>query len=143
MPYFKDQEQLYEVLDAFFGRVCCHPQIGGQLNKNGIVASFIYTNPFGCVTVDFTGDRGPGRLFGKYHLGKSTIRPQVSLVQSADVGHRFWHGKVNLMAALACGEVVAEGSIPRALTLTSALRPAFDLYPRVLDWLGYGDLVLE
>jgi len=61
----------------------------------------------------------------------------------ADVAHQFWHGKVNLMAALTRRQIVAKGPIPKILRLLPAVEPVYELYPKLLRELGREDLVLK
>jgi hypothetical protein len=61
----------------------------------------------------------------------------------ADTAHAFWHGKVNLISALARKEIVAQGPIPKILKLLPAVEPLYQVYPVLLKEKGYGDLVLK
>jgi hypothetical protein len=61
----------------------------------------------------------------------------------ADVAHAFWHGKVNLLTALAKKDIVMQGPLPKILKLLPAVEPLYKQYPALLREKGYGDLVLK
>jgi len=61
----------------------------------------------------------------------------------ADIAHAFWHGKVNLVSALAKKDIVAIGPIPKILKLLPAVQPLYKEYPNLLREKGYGDLILK
>jgi hypothetical protein len=56
---------------------------------------------------------------------------------SADIAHKFWFGKVNLMAALTRKQMVAKGPIPKILKLLPAIKPTYEMYPKYLVESGY------
>ena len=60
----------------------------------------------------------------------------------ADIAHQFWHGKINLMTALARRQMIAKGPIPKILKLLPAVEPMYEMYPRLLREMGRADLVL-
>jgi hypothetical protein len=65
------------------------------------------------------------------------------MTMKADTAHAFWHGKVNLVAAMAKREIVAQGSIPKILKLLPAVEPLYRIYPALLREKGYAALVLK
>ena len=75
--------------------------------------------------------------------GATDLKPDVSMSMKADVSHEFWHGKVNLVAALSKKQIVAEGSIPKILKLLPAVQPLYKIYPVLLKKKGSGDKVLK
>jgi hypothetical protein len=58
---------------------------------------------------------------------------------SADIAHKFWFGKVNLMAALTRKQMTAKGPIPKILALLPAIKPTYAMYPKYLEENGYGE----
>jgi hypothetical protein len=71
------------------------------------------------------------------------LKPDVVMTMKADVSHAFWHGKVNLVAALAKRDIVASGPIPKILKLLPAIAPLYQMYPALLREKGLGSLVLN
>ena len=84
----------------------------------------------------------PGAFVDVIH-GECDLKPDVVMTMKADVAHAFWHGKVNLMAALSKKDIVAKGPIPKILKLLPAINPLYKIYPQLLKEKGYGDLVMK
>ena len=126
MAVFRDTEHLYEVLGALFDRVRQDPVISHRLLEGNLVVRFRFTDPEGVVTIDLR--QAPL----SYEFGPSDLQPDVEMIQSGDTAHQFWLGRLNTARAIATRRVVARGSVPKALALLPAVKPAFDLYPEVL-----------
>lgn len=135
MSTFRDADQFYRIMDALFRRVQQTPEVAQALRAGDLVVRFRYHDPQAEITVDLTHDPitwtfGPGD------------RPaDVEMSQSADTSHLFWLGRLNVPRAIATRQVVARGSVPKALALLPAVRPVFGLYEQVLRELGYGELI--
>ncbi len=119
------------------------PQVGPRIAKSGIIIQFRYTNPDAQTTVN-AKDKAtqPGAFVDVVH-GPCNLKPDVVMTMKADTSHAFWHGKVNLVAALAKKEIVATGPIPKILKLLPAVQPLYKVYPALLKEKGYGNLVLK
>jgi 2-oxoisovalerate dehydrogenase E1 component len=135
VSYFGDTDHLYQVLGALFARMRDEEAIAEKLLEGNLIVRFTYTDPDGQATVDLT--KAPIAFV----LGESELEPDVEMSQSADTAHLFWLGKVNLPRAIATRNIVARGSVPKALKLLPAVKPAFTIYPEVLRELGYEDLI--
>lgn len=134
MAVFKDAEQLYDVLGELFTRLKDDPQIGAAVQKSGLVIRFKYTEPDSEITID--ASKSPLELC----LGPCGRTPTVDMSMKADVAHQFWLGKVNLVAALTRGTIVAKGPIPAIMKLLPVITPAYKLYPQVLKDKGLESL---
>jgi putative sterol carrier protein len=75
--------------------------------------------------------------------GACELKPDVVMTMKADVAHAFWHGKVNLLDALAKKKIVATGPIPKILKLLPAVEPLYKVYPVLLREKGYDALVIK
>ena len=135
MPVFRDRDHLYQVLGALFDRVSKEPQIADRLLESKLIVRFRYKDPEGIVTVDMRS--APIT----YQFGESDKEPDVEMIQSGDTSHQFWQGKLNVARAIATRKVVTRGSVPKALALLPAVKPAFTIYPEVLRELGYGEML--
>jgi len=136
MSTFRDTAELYRVMGTLFERLATDGAIAGQLGATGLIIRFRWTDPEGEATIDLRGGV-------RFTLGPSELEPQVEMIQSADVAHRFWLGRLNVPAAIASRQVVARGSVAKALKLLPAIKPAFSVYPQVLEELGLAHLVRE
>jgi len=73
-------------------------------------------------------------------FGESGMEPEVTMRMSADTGHRFWLGQVNVNVALARGEIKAEGPVAKILRLVPLTKPIFPRYKAQLERQGRSDL---
>ena len=136
MPTFKDTDHLYQVLDAFFQRLADQREVADPLVQSGaMVLRMRYREPQGQVTVDLR--QSPI----SWAFGVSELKPDLELIQDADVAHQFWLGRLNITRAVATRKVVSRGPVSKALKLLPALKPAYPLYSQVLLELGQQQLL--
>jgi len=135
MPVFESTDQLYEVMGALFDRIKSDPGIADGLLEGKMVVRFCWKDPDGEATIDLR--QAP---IGTT-MGPSELEPDVELIQTADIAHRFWLGGLNVPQAIATRKVVAKGSVPKALKLLPAVKPAFAVYRQVLADLGLEGLI--
>lgn len=143
MTVFRDSQQFYECVGGLMDRAKLDPKVGPKIAKAGIIIQFRYTDPDAVTTIN-ARDKAtqPGAYVDIIH-GPCSLKPDVLMTMKADVSHAFWHGKVNLMTALAKRDIVAEGPIPKILKLLPAVQPLYKEYPALLREKGYGNLVLK
>lgn len=135
MSTFRDADQFYKIMDAVFCRVQQTPEVAQALRAGDLVVRFRYHDPQAEITVDLTRDPIT------WTFGPSDQPADVEMSQSGDTSHLFWLGRLNVPRAIATRQVVARGSVPKALALLPAVRPVFGLYEQVLRELGYGELI--
>jgi hypothetical protein len=124
-------------------RAKCDPQVGPKIAKSGIIIQFRYTDPEAVTTVNARDKpKQPGAYVDVIH-GPCDLKPDVIMTMKADLAHAFWHGKVNLVAALSKKEIVATGPIPKILKLLPAVQPLYKTYPMLLKEKGYTALMLK
>lgn len=145
MAYFKDSQECDQVLGNFFrkmseGVAARDPVLVGIQNKlaeMGLIVKFIWREPEMTLTLDFTKDP-----FAVY-ANDNTIEPTATFTLTADNGHRFWHGKINLAKALTTKTIVARGPIPKILKLLPVIEPLYARYPAYLREIGRADLIVS
>ena len=137
MGYFNSSDQLKEVLGGFFDMLFEHPEVGPKLKASKLKLKFVYTDPDLSIAADLADN--PIQL----KFNDASFKPDVQLSMKADVAHRFWHGKVNLISSLTRREMVAKGSIPKILKLLPAIKPSYVLYPEYLKSKGLENLVIK
>lgn len=143
MPIFRDSKQFYECVGELMDRAKKDPNVGAKIAKSGIIIQFRYTQPDAMTTVNAKDKpTQPGAFVDVIH-GPCNLKPDVTMTMKADTSHAFWHGKVNLVAALARKEIVATGPIPKILKLLPAVQPLYKTYPALLREKGYGNMVLS
>lgn len=144
MAYFKDSQECDQVLGNFFrkmseGVAAKDPVLVGiqsKLAEMGLIVKFVWREPEMTLTLDFTKDP-----FAVY-ANDDTIEPTATFALTADNGHRFWHGKINLAKALTTKTIVARGPIPKILKLLPVIEPLYTRYPAYLREIGRADLVV-
>jgi hypothetical protein len=140
--YFKDREHMYKCLGPLFEKLRHDERVAGRIAKEGMIIRFIWTDPDGCALINFK-DKPADGSFGTYTFDDWDTPADVTTTQSADFSHRFWQGLENPIMALPKGKIKASGAIGKLLGLVSVIRPAYRIYPKVLEELGYPELVLK
>lgn len=136
MATFENSDRLQQVLGGFFRFILDHPEMGPKLAASKLVLKFNYTEPDLSITADFSHD--PSAIT----FNDAAKKPDVEMSMKADVAHRFWFGKVNLVIALARREMVAKGPIPKILKLLPVIKPAYELYPKYLQEKGFSSYLI-
>jgi putative sterol carrier protein len=142
MAVFKNYDELYMYISKLYDDAKCDARIAPKIKDSNLVIQFRYDDPAAIVTINAAKPpTQPGAYFDVL-WGEVPMKPDVEMSMKADVAHQFWHGKINLMAALARRQIVAKGPIPKILKLLPAVEPMYDMYPRILSEMGRNDLVL-
>ena len=131
MSTFENSDRLRQVLGGLFEYLMTQEEMAGKLLASKMVLKFTYSEPPLSITIDLTGER-PVITYDD-----AEKKPEVEMSMKADVAHRFWFGKVNLIMALARREMVARGPIPKILRLLPVIKPAYELYPKYLQEKGF------
>ena len=137
MGIFENSDRLQQVLGGFFGFILADPQMGPKLIASKLVLKFNYSEPNLSITVDLSQEKP------EVSFNDPNKKADVEMSMKADVAHRFWFGKVNLMIALARREMIAKGPIPKILKLLPAIKPAYELYPKYLKEKGFSGYLIS
>jgi len=137
MAVFADETALKNCFAALFDDLRDHPDIGARVQSSGLVIRFTYTRPDCFVVIDsrhtpirITWDSEPALT------PEERSKIYVDMSMEADTAHSFWLGRVNLVAAITRGIIKAKGPIPSIMRLLPIIKPAFEMYPRVLQAKG-------
>lgn len=143
MPVFKNFDELYVCFSRLYDESKCDSRIAPKIKDSNLVIQFRYDDPLAIVTINAAAPpTQPGAYFDVL-WGEISSKPDVEMSMKADVAHQFWHGKINLMAALARRQIIAKGPIPKILKLLPAVEPMYEMYPRILRELGKSHLVVS
>lgn len=143
MGVFRDSEHFYQCVGALMDKAKVDPNVGPKISASGLILQFNYTDPEAVTTINAKDKPTQAGAFVDVIHGPCALKPDVVMTMKADVAHAFWHGKVNLVTALAKREVVAQGSMPKILKLLPVVQPLYKVYPAMLKELGYGNMVLK
>ena len=139
MAVFRDAAQLYECIGGFFRRAQADPNLGSKVAAAKIKVRFEYIEPEATITVN-AKDPASGAGFDVTE-GPSAEPVDVFMTMKGDVAHRFWLGKVNLIAAINRGEMKVRGPIQGVIRLLPLLNPAFEMYRNHIKELGHEELL--
>jgi hypothetical protein len=143
MGVFRDSQQFYECVGELMDRAKKDPQVGPKIAQSRIVIQFQYTEPEAVTTVNARSvPTQPGAFVDVIH-GPCDLVPDVIMSMKADTANAFWHGKVNLVAALSRKEIMAKGPILKILRLLPAVQLLYSVYPALLKEKGFTALILN
>jgi hypothetical protein len=145
MPYFKDSDECDKILGGFFRQMGEEVKKGdkeiveiqNKLAEISLIVKFVWRDPVLALTLDFT--QYPFMV----HVNDDEIVATATFTLTADNGHKFWHGQINLAKALTTKTIVARGPIPKILKLLPVIKPLYIRYPAYLKEQGRSDLVLS
>jgi hypothetical protein len=143
MAYFRDAAELREIIGMLYDRVKTDSVIAPRIREGKIVIQFRYSEPIGIATINGVTQPTQPNAFLDVTWGEQPgLKVDVEMTMKADVAHQFWHGKVNLMAALTRRQIIAKGPIPKILRLLPAIEPVYSIYPKMLREIGRTDLIV-
>lgn len=143
MAIFQNSEQFYDCVGALMERAKVDPEIGPKIAKSNIVIRFIYSDPDAITTVNAKGTPSQPGAYVDVYQGESSLKADIVMSMKADIAHHFWLGKVNLVSALAKGDIKATGPIPKILKLLPAVTPLYKQYPELLKDKDLGELITK
>jgi hypothetical protein len=134
MPYFKDSDECDKILGGFFRQMGEEVKKGdkeiveiqNKLAEISLIVKFVWRDPVLALTLDFT--QYPFMV----HVNDDEIVATATFTLTADNGHKFWHGQINLAKALTTKTIVARGPIPKILKLLPVIKPLYIRYPAYL-----------
>ena len=132
MTIFSSSDDMYAVFTPFMQSLTTDPVVGRKFVAANTSFRVNHTDPEGVFLLDATVD--PPLLYvGDEALGRDAA---VDLTMSAEDGHAFWLGKLNLPVALAKRKVKVAGGVAKLMGLVPALQPAYALYRQHLASVG-------
>jgi len=133
MGLFKEAKVFEKILEGFFNLMANTPVIADKLLESKMVIRFIYSDPDVVLFIDCSGEKI------KVTAGDTKSTALVEMSMSSDIAHKFWFGRVNLMAALTRKQMIAKGPVPKVLKLLPAIKPSYEMYPKYLIENGYSE----
>lgn len=131
MAHFANSDELNKVMELLWEKIKAHPLMSKQLIDTKLIVQFRYREPDGMLTIDCSDGQTMNII-----IGKTTVKPIIEMSMKADMAHEFWLGKVNVPVAIMAGKIASKGPTPKALALLPAIKPAYALYPEVLQEAG-------
>jgi putative sterol carrier protein len=137
VPYFKDEQDVYEHLGALFVGLNADEELAPQFRKADTIVQYVYRKPDSLITIKMLEGRD-----GQVDLGPTRLEPEVVLTMDADIAHRFWLGKVNVTIAIARGQIRTKGPVAKVLKLVPLAKTVFPRYRAQLEAAGRSDLIV-
>ena len=135
MPIFSSTEEAEALMHKFFEQVTSDPDLRPKFVGAGTAFRALYSDPAAALVIDGRTDP-PTVLTGQAAHHASV---DVELAMSADDGHKFWLGNLNIPMAIARRKVKINGPTGKMLKLLPALQPAFSMYREFLIAEGHSD----
>lgn len=136
MAVFANSEELYGVLVPLWEAIKADPKMSEQLVRTKLVVQFRYRDPEGVLTIDCSDGQSIQII-----RGEGPQKPTIEMSMKADIAHEFWMGRVTVPVAILTGKIVSKGPTPKALALLPVIRPAFAIYPKILEQAGKQALI--
>jgi hypothetical protein len=132
MTVFTSSDDMYSVFTPFMESLTTDPVVGRKFVPANTSLRVNHEDPDGVFLLDATVDP-PVLYVGAEAEGRPA---EVDLTMSAEDGHKFWMGQLNLPVALARRKVKVSGGVARLMGLVPALQPAYELYRSHLVSIG-------
>ena len=143
MAVFLDYDELHTYFGRLYDEAKSDSRIAPKIRDANLVIQFRYDDPQAVVTINAAAPpTQEGAYFDVLWGEIDNLKPDVEMSMKADIAHQFWHGKINLMSALARQQIIAKGPIPKILKLLPAVEPMYEMYPRILRDMGRTDLIV-
>ena len=138
MPYFKDEQEVYQHLGALFAGLNADAELAPQFRKADTIVQYVYRKPDALITIKMLEGQE-----GQVDLGPTDLEPEVVMTMDADVAHRFWLGNVNVTIAIARGQIKTRGPVAKVLKLVPLAKTVFPRYRAQLAAAGRNDLIVR
>ena len=135
MAVFSSTEEAEKILGDFFDLITSDPVLRPKFVEAATSFRANYTDPESTISLVTTVD--PPRTARGQDAKDEEVEVEMSM--SADDGHRFWLGELNIPMALARGKVTVDGPVGKLLKLLPAMPPAFAMYRTFLQDTGHAD----
>lgn len=130
---FSSQREAEEILGDFMNHIATNPELRPKFVDAATSFRANYSDPDVVVSMVTTVDP-PSIKVGDEARAEQVA---VDMYMSADDGHKFWQGKLNIPMAMARKKIKIEGPVGVLLKLLPALQPAFGMYRTYLDERGF------
>ncbi|AFR48169.1 hypothetical protein [Gordonia sp. KTR9] len=124
MTVFATSEEAAEVLGRFIEQVAVDTELKDKWVSSGVAFRMNYSDPELIIVLDATQD--PPQVRQGKDAADSDVA--IDLFMTADNGHEFWRGELNVPMALARRKIKVQGPVGSLLKLLPAMQPAFGKY---------------
>lgn len=122
MSQFATADEVYATIGEFLTQITQDSEMRDKFAAANTSFRVTYHDPDAVMVVDCT--QNPPVV----SCGDTTTPAEIDLKMSADDGHSFWMGTLNMTVALAKKKVQVAGPMSKMMKLLPAMRPAFPKY---------------
>ena len=130
MPVFSSPELLQTTLETLFAHVGQDPQAAKSVVNSRLILRMRIMAPEADVVVN--GRKDPPHII----YGKSSLRPDLEILLSAEALHKILLGELHLSSAVAARQLVVRGPIYKSFVFEDIFHSAQAFYPKVLEEVG-------
>ncbi len=123
MAHFKSADELYGSLGACLKAAATDPANGRDFQRIGTTVQLTTVAPAAQITLKLEADQPVVVEFGI-----SSLRPAAILTMPGDTAQGFWLGEINIITALAKGQMKAQGPVAVILKLVPLVNVVAPLY---------------
>lgn len=119
MAKFETSDQLYSYISELFEEIVTLPEAKEALKSLTLNVQFNYSVPDCEMTLTAAN--------GEYSIARGTCAdttPDVELIMTGDVAHKFWTGELNVMGAITTREIGVIGSLGKVMRLAPLIKTA-------------------
>lgn len=143
MTVFKTYDELYICFSRLYDRARRDPRIAPKIRDSRLIIQFRFDDPLAIATINATLPASDTNAYYEVFWGDTPgWQPDIELRAKADIAHLFWQGKINLMTALARGQIIAKGPLSKIIKLLPTIEPMYQMYPQILREIGREDLII-
>jgi hypothetical protein len=124
MPVFAAPADADAIFVPFLSEITSDPNLKEKFIAANTSFKIVFVDPEASYLVDCTSDP-ISVVSGEIALHGDAA---VELTMSADDGHKFWLGDLNLMGALARRKVKPKGEVTKLMGLLPTLQKAYPIY---------------
>lgn len=140
---FKSSDEVYATIGELMNRARTDPEVAPKIAKSGVVIQFRYTNPDAVTTVNArTKPTQPGAIVDVFQ-GATDLKPDIVMTMTSDIANLFWNEKINLIEALAKGQIKLQGPQLKVIALLPAIKPLYAKYRALVREKGMEHLIVK
>jgi len=124
MAIFGSTQEMYDHFSPYMEQLVNDPVVGPKFVAANTSFRVNYSDPDGVMVLDATQDPAVNKAGEEAKAHDA----EVDLFMSADDGHKFWMGDLNLPLAMARKKVAIQGPVTKLLGMLPAITPAFGKY---------------
>ena len=135
MPY-ANAEEFYDIFKICLDKVMKDEKLTQTLGSANMSVCLNISDLDAFITLECKGGV-------KSSFGPPTMDVDVTVSNNKEICNKFWQGKLNLMMAMAKGQVKAKGAITKMMKFLPKINPVYQIYRETLKETGRENMVIK